>query len=131
MATMPGQEFASWTSVPKLRDVSGSLPGALLALGLSKMGVGSKGLNPLESMGISKSEEGKWQFKPVQGAAVPTEGQANFMGPVVPPQGLPGIQPVAQPTIQAPTVAQPMIEQPTLPSVYHPDVDDAFVSYGR
>lgn len=113
-----GMEYANWHNAPSLSDhMAGK---GLLALGVQASGLGDW----LNSKGISQDEKGKWQYKQIPGAAVPTEGQQGFVGPSMQ-------QPVVPPSMtayQVPQTPQPQLPQlqaPTLPGL-HPDIEDSW-----
>lgn len=110
-----GMEFMNWQNAPSLSD--GLAGKGLLALGIQKSGLGDW----LNSKGISQDEKGKWQYKQIPGAVVPTEGQQGFVGPSMQ-------QPVVPPSMAAYQVPQPQLPElqtPTLPG-FHPDIEDSW-----
>lgn len=116
MATMPGQEFASWRSVPKLSDAGGSLGGMLVAMGVSASGLENK----LNEMGVSQNPQGKWQYQTPKQPVAPTA-----MAPVAPTAP---IAPV-QPDVTAPAIVTP-VETPSVQTTTLPPVDYSSFSNG-
>jgi hypothetical protein len=109
----PGQQFADWTSAPGLGEGHG-LGSIALAYGLDKSGLAAK----MNEWGISKKENGGFQYSPVNGAAVPSTNSpvppnmGNNPSAYVAPQ--PSNLPL--PELQAPTQTIP---QPSGMDILH------------
>lgn len=107
-----GMEYMNWRNAPSLSD-------HLAGRGLLAMGVQASGLGDwLNSKGISQDDKGKWQYKQVPGAAVPTE--PGFVGT--------SAQPAVPPSLSGQSPQMPQLQLPQLqsPTEFHPDIEDSW-----